>query len=86
MVNEDFDPSGQQRTVLNVLRDEGMANPNLIRDVTGLERQRVNDALKALVAAGWVDRRVRGLYEIVYDGEGYLEKRIEYKGERGDHL
>ena len=82
MVNEDFDPTPQQRTVLNVFRDEYQVNPRLIRDITGLERQRVNDALESLVDAGWVNHRTRGLYKIVYDGEAYVEQEIRRKGER----
>lgn len=82
MANKSFDPSGQQRKVLNVFRDEYQLNPRLIRDVTGLERQRVNDALESLTDAGWVEKRTRGLYRLVYDGEGYVTMELHHK-ERG---
>lgn len=65
--------------VWRILQDEYQVNPRLIRDITGLERQRVNDALDSLVAAGWVERRTRGLYRLVYDGDGYVTMKIEYK-------
>lgn len=80
VVNEKFDPSGQQRQVLNVLRDEYQVNPRRIRDVTGLERQRVNDALSELVASGWVEKSARGLYRLEYDGDCHVEQVIRCKG------
>ena len=79
VANKSFDPSGQQRKVLNVFKDEFQVNPRRIRDVTGLERQRVNDALKALENAGWIEKRARGLYRLVYDGTGYVRMKIEYR-------
>jgi len=76
VVNTNFDPSKQERRVLNVLCDEYQTNPRRIRDVTGLERQRVNDALTALENAGWVEKRARGLYRLVYNGECRVEQEI----------
>lgn len=81
VVNRDFDPSGQQRTVLNVFRDEFQVNPRRIRDVTGLEKQRVNDALRSLDDAGWIEKPTRGLYRLVYDGECMVEQTIHCRGE-----
>ena len=79
MANKSFDPSNQQRQVLNVFRDEYQVNPRLIRDVTGIERQRVNDALSALENAGWIEKRTRGLYRLLYDGDGYVKMKIQHK-------
>lgn len=76
VANKSFDPSKQQRRVLNVLKDEYQVNPRRIRDVTGLERQRVNDALNALEAAGWIEKQARGLYRLVYDGDCYVEQEV----------
>jgi len=76
VVNKSFDPTPQQRQVLNVLKEEYQVNPRWIRDVTGLERQRVNDALNSLEDAGWVEKRTRGLYRLVYDGEGHVQQEI----------
>ncbi|QKY20740.1 hypothetical protein B4589_010245 [Halolamina sp. CBA1230] len=45
---------------------------------TGLERQRVNDALNALENAGWIEKPARGLYRLVYDGEGKVEQEIRH--------
>lgn len=67
MVNEKFEPTGQQETVLDVLKDEHRVNPLRVREVTGIGKQRVNDALGSLVDAGWVHRVNRGLYEFVED-------------------
>ena len=67
MVNPNFEPSENQEQVLEVFKDEKRANPLRIRHVTGLEKQRVNDALGSLVDAGWVRRVNRGLYEFVED-------------------
>ncbi|WP_141551655.1 helix-turn-helix domain-containing protein [Natrinema sp. CBA1119] len=77
VANKKFDPSKQQRQVLDVFRDEFQVNPRRIRDITGLERQRVNDALNALENAGWVEKQARGLYRLVYDGECYVEQIIQ---------
>lgn len=82
MPNKNFDPSKQQRRVLNVLQDEYQVNPRRIRDVTGLERQRVNDALNALENAGWIEKPARGLYRLVYDGDGFVQQEITYTDER----
>lgn len=79
VANKSFDPSSQQRTVLNVFRDEYQVNPRLIRDLTGLERQRVNEALGSLEDAGWIEKRTRGLYRLIYDGDGYVRQEIVYK-------
>jgi len=76
--NTDFDPTKQQRQVLDVLCDEYQVNPRRIRDVTGLERQRVNDALNALENAGWIEKPTRGLYRLGYDGEGEGEREIRH--------
>lgn len=81
VANKAFSPSGQQRKVLNVFKNEYQVNPRLIRDITGLERQRVNDALSALDNAGWIEKRTRGLYRLVYDGEGYVAQEIVHKQE-----
>lgn len=67
VVNEKFQPTPQQRTVLEVLKDEHRVNPLRVRDETGLEKQRVNDALGSLVDAGWARRVNRGLYEFIED-------------------
>ncbi|WP_198292389.1 MarR family transcriptional regulator [Haladaptatus paucihalophilus] len=67
VVNEEFSPSENQEVVLQVFKDEQRVNPLRIRDVTGLEKQRVNDALGSLVDAGWIRRVNRGLYEFVED-------------------
>lgn len=72
MANQNFTPTKQQRRVLDVLKKEYRANPRRIRDVTGMKRQRVNDALNALEAAGWISNPARGLYELAYDGQGYV--------------
>lgn len=80
--NKNFSPTGQQRKVLNVFKDEYQLNPRLIRDVTGIERQRVNDALESLEDAGWIEKRTRGLYRLVYDGDGLVAQKIVYKENR----
>jgi len=66
LVNRDYEPTEADEAVLEVLKD-GRANPLLIRENTGLSKQRVNDALIRLRTAGWVERVTRGLYELVDD-------------------
>lgn len=67
MVNESFEPTERQESILSVFKEEHRANPMRVRDVTGLEKQRVNEDLGSLVDAGWVRRVNRGLYEFVDD-------------------
>lgn len=67
VVNENFDPTENQEQVFAVFKEEGRANPLRVREVTGLGKQRVNDALGSLVDAGWIRRVNRGLYEFVDD-------------------
>jgi len=81
VANKNFEPEGNQRRVLNVFRDEYQVNPTLIRETTGIKRQRVNDALNALENAGWIENRCRGLYRLVYDGEGYVRQKIVHRRE-----
>lgn len=68
-VNREYDPTEQDEKVLEVLKD-GRANPMLLREESGLEKQRVNDALTRLTSAGWVRKVTRGLYELVDDPRG----------------
>lgn len=66
-MNENFEPSERQEKVLDVFKDENRVNPLRLRDATGLNKQRVNDILRDLQAAGWVRKVNRGLYEFVGD-------------------
>lgn len=66
MVNEEYEPSDNEEYVLDVLR-EGRANPKYIKDRTGLNGQQVDYALNKLIAAGWVRKVTKGLYELVVD-------------------
>lgn len=67
MPNENFEPSEPQEDVLAVVKDETRVNPLRVRNVTGLGKQRVNDALGSLVDAGWVRHVNQGLYEFIED-------------------
>jgi len=79
VANQDFDPTMRQRRVLDVFRQEYQVNPRRIREVTGIKKQRVNDELDALMNAGWIEKRARGLYRLVYDGECYVEQTVHCK-------
>ena len=81
VANQDFGPTERQRHVLDVFRQEYQVNPRRIREVTGIKKQRVNDELDALMNAGWVEKRARGLYRLVYDGDCYVEQTIHCKGD-----
>ena len=67
MVNESHEPTDDEDAVVRLLAEERRANPYLIREETGLAKQNVNEALKQLQAAGWVEKRTRGLYDFVAD-------------------
>ena len=68
-VNTEYTPSDVDEQLLDVLAAQpaGRANPYLLREETGLSKQRVSNSLRQLVAAGWVDKRTRGLYDLVAD-------------------
>lgn len=65
--NESYEPDAEASAVLDVLKREGKANPLLIREETDLRKQYVNGALRDLVNAGWIEKRVQGLYEFRAD-------------------
>jgi predicted transcriptional regulator len=67
MVNESYEPTDDDEEVLDVLKAEERANPYLIREESGLSKQRINHSLQQLDAAGWVTKRTRGLYDFVDD-------------------
>jgi len=74
MVNEGYNPTDNEKYILDVLiedRDKdkpwGRANPLYLREQTGLNKQQVNYALNQLTAAGWVKKITDGLYELVAD-------------------
>ena len=58
-----------EQAVLDALREEGRANPMLLREKTDLRKQYVNDALTQLQKADRVRKVSRGLYEYAGDDE-----------------
>ncbi|QLH80998.1 hypothetical protein [Halosimplex pelagicum] len=64
-------PDDRDRSVLQVLAD-GRANPQLVRERTGLEKGDVNSALVRLGRAGLARQLTRGLYEITDAGREVL--------------
>jgi len=74
MVNEEFEPSDDMEKVLTALKNGrkagepwGRANPMFLREETGLEKSKLEYALRRLDDAGWIDRPAEGLYELVDD-------------------
>lgn len=74
MVNEDFEPTEDCETILEVFKRGrgsgepwGRANPRYIIDETGISKQNVEYHLRRLRDAGWIRRCARGLYEFVED-------------------
>lgn len=65
-MNEDYEPTDNEEDVLGVLK-EGRATPKYIKDETGLNSQQIDYALNKLIAAGWVRKVTKGLYELVGD-------------------
>ena len=66
MVNEAYTPSDNEEYLLDVLK-EGRATPLYFKERTGLNDQQINYGLNQLMAAGWVERVTKGLYELVVD-------------------
>lgn len=69
MINEEYEPTENEELILEVLKN-GRANPKWIKEKTALNDQQVNYALKQLIAAGWVKKLTKGLYELVNDPRG----------------
>lgn len=70
MVNEEYQPSDKEEAVLEVLKDEKRATNALIRercDEFDSHGENVNNYIRKLVAAGWVERYHKGLYDFVED-------------------
>jgi len=74
VVNEGYEPSEKDEQILSALKEGresgdpwGRANPRWLIDETGLEKGNVEFSLRSLRNAGWVERRARGLYELVED-------------------
>jgi predicted transcriptional regulator len=68
-MNRDYEPTDDEDAILEVMKDEpcGRVNPYLVREETELSKQRVSNAFRQLVAAGWVDKRTRALYDLDED-------------------
>ncbi|WP_114578403.1 helix-turn-helix domain-containing protein [Saliphagus sp. LR7] len=79
-VNEDHGPTPHEEHVLEVLkigRDDGepwgFTTPSRVAEYYDIPRQRVNEAIDRLEAAGWIEQEtvngstIRGLYRFVGD-------------------
>ncbi|SDZ98066.1 MarR family protein [Haloplanus vescus] len=81
MTNEKHEPSEHEERVLEVLKEGrtsadqpwGYTTPSRVAERFNLPRQRVNEAINRLTAAGWIkqveenDTLIRGLYIFVDD-------------------
>ena len=68
-MNDDYEPTADDERILKVMKSEpcGRVNPYLVREETGLSKQRVSNSFRQLVASGWVKKRTRALYDLVED-------------------
>ena len=66
MVNENYEPSRNEEYVLDTLK-EGRATPYYLKECTGLNGQEIDYALNKLIAAGWVEKVTKALYELNED-------------------
>ena len=72
----EYEPDENEQAVLDVLREEGRANPYLIREKIDLRKEYVSKALTGLVKAGVVKKVTRGLYEHVPENDDeYTDER-----------
>lgn len=67
MVDEKFKPSENQEKILRALKEENRANPQLIKEKTGIEEQKIKEGLTALRVAGWIRKVTEGLYDFTED-------------------
>jgi len=76
MPNQDYEPDDDdEEQILQVLKQEGRANPLRIREQTDIRKEYVSRKLDNLVRAGWVRRVTRGLYEFADDPRDTEEDR-----------
>jgi DNA-binding MarR family transcriptional regulator len=86
-VNRDYTPSTHEERVLEVCKDGrekdepwGFTTPSRVAERFGIPRQRVNEAVNQLEAAGWIEQveeegtLIRGLYRLVEDPRGHSEQ------------
>lgn len=84
MVNENHDPTEHEERVLQVLKDGrgtnqpwGYTTPSRVAERFDTPRQRINEAIGRLEAAGWISQveennePIRGLYVFVADPREY---------------
>jgi len=82
MDNSNDDQSASEQ-IITVFRDEFRVTPLLLRERTGLRKQRVNRVLNRLRAEGRIVKITKGLYEI--DENSYGEENQKGQdGERGN--
>jgi DNA-binding IclR family transcriptional regulator len=74
MVNEHYEPSDREEEILELLKEGredggpwGRSNPAYLSEQLDERRQYINRSLQNLVAAGWLRKRGKGLYEFVED-------------------
>lgn len=70
----EYEPDENEQAVLEVLREEGRANPYLIRERIELRKEYVSKALTGLVKAGVVEKATRGLYDHVPENDDEFER------------
>ena len=87
-VNTAYNTSDDDERILEVMADEpaGRVNPYLLREATGLSKQRVSNALRQLVAAGWVRKETRGLYDLVDEARAEIEATESDQHPQSDDL
>lgn len=78
-VYADYDPTAADEVILKILKREGRASPRLIRYILEdaaeerdiepdeIRKQYINTSLRDLSNAGWIRKRVRGLYDFHKD-------------------
>ena len=70
----EYEPDENEQAVLEVLREEGRANPYLIRERIDLRKEYVSKALTGLVKAGVVEKVTRGLYDHVPENDDEFDQ------------
>lgn len=81
MVYREFEPDEDEDRVLAVIREEYRVNPRRVRDVTGMRKQDVNEALQQLERVNWIKKVARGLYEFVEDPREQHEDNVTHSGD-----
>lgn len=67
MANPHIEINERDEEILEILKEEEKVTPLLVRRLTGYDKGDVNTTLSKFARNGWIQVRVRGLYQFEED-------------------